>query len=471
MLSPTLSLYVPRRKPTERPQLNRQHPLVRGLQFGLFAAHGAGPSFDLVNGYVLTPNGGAVWSAGPEGVLLSLPSASSSYVVTSSAPPDTNYLGPLSIVYRGRVNSGSAYRAFVGKTSGNGATANPFDFRTTNDPTPKLALVRANTAFSEIDGPAITLNQIQTYGVTTNSSNVANNAGTLFYVDGVQSSFSAASGSGSGAPTGGGNNIQIGRRPDGAVQMDGTCEMVLIWNRVLSADEMAWLVHEPFTLIRESPQQASWFTIVTASSPALSAGTLTLGATGTTSQALSIATDTGGTPPYSNQLQRAPDVSGAPGTWANVGSAVSGATASFTDTGLTPGTKYWWRVVVTDSAGSPATVNSNQVTTTIPSITVSAPSPAALVANTTGYTVSLVGTGTSWTSGTTFSVAGLTGAAVTAKTFIDATHYTLTMTSSTVNQSGTLTITDSTDAAQATVSVYSTTTGLPASRQISRMRV
>lgn len=93
----------------------------------------------------------------------------------------------------------------------------------------------------------------------------------------------------------------------------------------------------------------------------LTAGTISV--TGHTSSTvdLSLATDSGGTSPYSNQLQQAPDVAGSPGTWANVGTPETGATATFTASGLTASTTYWFRVVVTDSAGSPATENSNEV--------------------------------------------------------------------------------------------------------------
>ena len=51
-------------------------------------------------------------------------------------------------------------------------------------------------------------------------------------------------------------------------------------------------------------------------------------------------------------VQRAPDVSGSPGTFAEI--ALKGANTSFTDTGLTASTKYWYRF---------AAVNSEQSTT------------------------------------------------------------------------------------------------------------
>ncbi len=44
-------------------------------------------------------------------------------------------------------------------------------------------------------------------------------------------------------------------------------------------------------------------------------------------------------------LQRAPDASGIPGTWANVALATGVTFLTFNDTGLTPATRYWYRVV------------------------------------------------------------------------------------------------------------------------------
>ena len=74
---------------------------------------------------------------------------------------------------------------------------------------------------------------------------------------------------------------------------------------------------------------------------------------------------TGGTAPYSYQIQRAPDASGSPGAWANDGAA-SSTPATVADTGLTVGSTYWYRQVVTDSAGTPATAYSTAVSYTVP---------------------------------------------------------------------------------------------------------
>jgi hypothetical protein len=70
-----------------------------------------------------------------------------------------------------------------------------------------------------------------------------------------------------------------------------------------------------------------------------------------------------GTPTYSYQLKRAPDSGGTPGSFANLGSAVPGQTGAYTLTDATAGaqTRYWYQVVVTDSAGTPVVTTSNNV--------------------------------------------------------------------------------------------------------------
>ncbi len=90
------------------------------------------------------------------------------------------------------------------------------------------------------------------------------------------------------------------------------------------------------------------------------AGTLSQSSVGSTTASLSYATVSGGTSPYSNQLRRSL-VSGS--GYSNVGSPQVGATASFSDTGLTASTDYYYVVVTTDDASQTATSNEVHVTT------------------------------------------------------------------------------------------------------------
>ena len=92
----------------------------------------------------------------------------------------------------------------------------------------------------------------------------------------------------------------------------------------------------------------------------LTAGTASTASNTSSSVSIAIATNSGGTSPYSNQLQRSPH--GAD-TFSNVGSPVSGATATLTDGTVAASTAYDYQVVVTDSAEATATSNLLAVTT------------------------------------------------------------------------------------------------------------
>ena len=76
-------------------------------------------------------------------------------------------------------------------------------------------------------------------------------------------------------------------------------------------------------------------------------------------------------------------------------------------------------------------------------------SPSSVVQSTTGNTLTLTGSGTSWTSGTTFSVTGgtVTGTSVNAGTQVATLTYTAP------SSAGTVTVSDSTDIATASLTV------------------
>lgn len=93
----------------------------------------------------------------------------------------------------------------------------------------------------------------------------------------------------------------------------------------------------------------------------VSAATPVVGEYGPTTVALAWAAATGGTGPYTYQVQRAPDSSGSPGTFADIGDPQSGLT--YLDTGRTAETKYWYRVVATDDNDLDGTSDNATITT------------------------------------------------------------------------------------------------------------
>lgn len=93
----------------------------------------------------------------------------------------------------------------------------------------------------------------------------------------------------------------------------------------------------------------------------LTAGVVSSSAVTTTTLTVETTVALGGVYPYTYQFQRAPNVLGAPGTFANIGTATSATTHN--DTGLTTGTVYWYRCVITDSVSGSTTSASYGVTT------------------------------------------------------------------------------------------------------------
>lgn len=102
----------------------------------------------------------------------------------------------------------------------------------------------------------------------------------------------------------------------------------------------------------------------------LIAQAVTVSAIQDTNLTLTTTTAVGGVSPYTYQFQQAPDVSGSPGAFANIGPNSSALTLNVA--GLSIGQTYWFRVIATDSAGTPATSTSAAVsaTTAVPQVSV-----------------------------------------------------------------------------------------------------
>jgi len=100
---------------------------------------------------------------------------------------------------------------------------------------------------------------------------------------------------------------------------------------------------------------------------ALTVGSLSQVSVLSTTDVLAASAATGGTTPYSYQWYRSTATGFSPGA----GNLISGATAlGLNDSGLTPGTVYFYKVVAQDSAATPSVVSYTQlqVTTLAPSL-------------------------------------------------------------------------------------------------------
>jgi hypothetical protein len=225
-------------KPIVGAQIDWSHRLSRGLEFDFsFLERGGGATFDLRYGRRGAFTDSPTW-VNP-GI-----NFTGSAVVESSAVPDAPFFGAITLVWKGVIRTGSGFRHFAGKHEGGGGADNPFDFRTNNAGTPRLALIRANAGgFTNFEGQEVSLSTVNTIAVVT--PGVIQTA-PIFYVNSSATTGNGVAGSGTGPATGTASTLRIGRRADGVVQMDGVVEFCRGYSRALSADEIRWLTEEPY---------------------------------------------------------------------------------------------------------------------------------------------------------------------------------------------------------------------------------
>ena len=109
---------------------------------------------------------------------------------------------------------------------------------------------------------------------------------------------------------------------------------------------------------------------------AVTAGSLSQVAVAATTINASISPGTGGIVPYAYQWYRSTTSGFTPGA----GNSIAGATAvSLADSGLTPNTKYYYEVIVTDSTASTASSSQIAIVTTAPVLSQNAFSQAPFV--------------------------------------------------------------------------------------------
>jgi hypothetical protein len=156
----------------------------------------------------------------------------------------------VTVLWRGLIRTAGAFSAMAIKAAGNGGTNNPFDMRTNNATPPELHCVRATAAgpTETRTGGIIVVNRVDEY-VYTFADNLCQTQG-VAYQSGVFVGTTIEGPTTSGAVTGSGANLLMGRRGDGAVQLDGTTIHLAVWGRALSADQVQWFYAEPYAMLR-----------------------------------------------------------------------------------------------------------------------------------------------------------------------------------------------------------------------------
>ncbi|MFZ2148721.1 MAG: LamG domain-containing protein [Sedimentisphaerales bacterium] len=228
---------MPQLKPTRGICLNRSHPLSRGLVgLWLFNEGSGNKVFDLSgNGNTGTFAGNTVWVPGKFGSALSF-DGTTDYVGVGSNSILILSGSNLSIV-------ASIKTSDIGNRLIFGAyqPSNPYSGYAFRINASKLGY------FSSAFGSWVEANSSYADGVQHIVAFSLNGTSCSFYRDGVFDGTQT-----SAAPASYTGNKAIGARNDGNYSFLGTIDFIMIFNRVLSASEIAQLYREPFCMFEEA---------------------------------------------------------------------------------------------------------------------------------------------------------------------------------------------------------------------------
>lgn len=228
-------------------ELDRRHPLARGLYFAsLF--EGGGIATDFVHNYASTPNGGITGSTGSvAGFGVGSKMAGAQFHNYTQLVADAAIIGPCSVLAL-VVVSPITGNSFFNKETGNGGSVNALEFRSDTG-VGALQFVSPGGAVAG-NGPTLTANIPQMIGYV-DPANDGSTVGT-YYLNGVPTVANNPHVRGT-AP----NSLQIGQRQDAGVSLTGTIFFGYIWGRALSSNEMLWLYKEPYAFFRPKASAVS----------------------------------------------------------------------------------------------------------------------------------------------------------------------------------------------------------------------
>lgn len=252
-----------RQRPAPQPNfpavLDRKHPLASSVLAFIYPVQGA--MWDAANQIVGVSTSTALVDiyklgrAGKVGGALGGGGVASGVAAYFKFPdhPNHNNVGAGTIFARGeQTNFGStrsvAHKVPVGGTSG---ATTPFSVGITT--TAQLEIVRSHTSgqFRIWTGATSKFVAGQAYDLAISHPAAIDSAPT-FWIDGVLQAAPASSGPGTGSATTNTNGLQIGRRPDGAYQGNGSHELLILFNRQLSSGEVGLVRADPYALLFQS---------------------------------------------------------------------------------------------------------------------------------------------------------------------------------------------------------------------------
>jgi Concanavalin A-like lectin/glucanases superfamily len=158
-------------------------------------------------------------------------------IVTAAGVPDTDWIGALTVMVVARIDTGGVGRTLLTKGTGNVATS-PIELRTDNVAAPPILFYRGSgTLYTYTSGSAVWLGQYACYAITFPSTDIT--AVGLPYLNGIPQPSGAGGNASSGIVAGTSAPVVLGRNANAATQMDGVLSYLLVYNRALSAAEIA----------------------------------------------------------------------------------------------------------------------------------------------------------------------------------------------------------------------------------------
>lgn len=238
-------------KPPLGAPLDKKHRLSKGLVGCWVMNEGSGNVlYDLSgNGMHLTGNGGPTWTVGEHGPVILLDDGSGQYFERQTsiitAPPMTLFTRFLQDAEQ------TGYLIYIGDAATNEDACLINALGTLDD----IDVAHRTTGGSAVDATVRTLLEFL-------QINEWNSVAGVFHGDSFREAYVNGVFAGSNSTTVGTSNpynrISIGRRGrlSGGGELSGQISYSYLYNRVLSASEIAQLHHEPFAMVRERNENA-----------------------------------------------------------------------------------------------------------------------------------------------------------------------------------------------------------------------
>lgn len=241
--------------PRRATPIDWSNPIVRYRQLRFFVTQvGGGAFYEHVLGKLLTRGNSAVPAPfqcrGKPSMAAKLTAASFDYLDLPHHP-NYNIFDPITLIWQGQINSASAYRQFVDKNQSGNDT--PFEFRTENGASLVLCFARQTgsltVANSTLTVPLNTPTQCAVSNIATGGGGAST---ALFAINGA---FESVNWTSITAPTNTTTSVRIGRRQDGAVQMNGFTEFVAGFAGALTRSELRSMYDNPAQVFLQSDSE------------------------------------------------------------------------------------------------------------------------------------------------------------------------------------------------------------------------